>query len=303
MAVSTLYVLHGFIPGTGPTLSVITDYELVGGLADLVVFPAGHPQPMFLASRSQVPEVRMTTTQINSVLTGCGLFGVNSGLSDFYWKKVSDLGVRVADATLEHLRFRANQSYTYWTRVGATHQESATIDVRVMTGFDGANNPLIPAGSLALSGTPAHGNLYTLGPVKLNGSFIPGVVGWDLDLRVETFEVASDGDPFTTFLAIKSIAPEVVIRTKESPVWTTYGANGAAVTALDLFLRRRQPDGTNFADGSASHVKFSATAGLLLPVRSTARDNDEFDTELRVMLRAPDAVTNVVTTSNAATVA
>ena len=303
MAVSTLYVLHAFIPAAGPTVYVITDHSLSAGLEEQITYAAGHPVPLFVSGRAQRPEITFSTPQINTVIGGCALNGINSGLTDLYWKKVSDLGTRVADVTLEHLRHRANQSYTYWTRVGATHQELASIDVRCMFGYDGTNAPLIPAGAVALAGTPAVSNLYTLGPVKLNGVFLPGITDWDLDLGVETFEVGSDGDPYTTFLGIKSHRPVVTIRSKESTSWTTYGAAGVPITACDLFLRRRTPDGHNYADAALQHIKLSATAGILLPQRSTARDNDEFDQEIRILLRAPNYATGVVSYAESVAIA
>jgi hypothetical protein len=304
-AASTIHVVHGLLLPSAAFISQVEQGSIEVGAEPITMVPAGFPQPLALHVGAVRPMVNFSTSQLATLLTAAGVYGYDTsgGNTDFFAKAASDLAVRVADATTSHLRFRATQGLLNWTSINAQQDQIATAQCRFCPTFDGTNAPLVAAGSLALSGTPSASECYLMGPVYHNGSGLPGVTGWTLDLGIEFYPIASDGEPYLTFLGVKEIRPVLTIRGVRAANLVTYTLGGTAVTSsLACYLRRKTADGGFYADGSSQHIKFAATNGILLPSSASGGGNEPFADEVRILLRPATASAQTLTITTATTV-
>jgi hypothetical protein len=300
MAVSTLHVLHGVVSGS-TMISQVVNARAIADIQTLVAESAGLPFPLFVGNMGQNPGLPLETTQVKTVLDTTGALTSISDLSgfntDLYFKAVQDLGRRVADATLGHLRFRMSQAFMTLDRITAGNRTEAVASARIGCTFDGTNAPLVPAGSLALAGVPSSAEHFVAGPVFLNTVQLPGVQDITIEFNRVLMEVSGDGELYNTFAAMQSYSPVITIRTPTNP-WTTYGLNGTVLTAGSFYLRKVAPTG-RVADGTAEHIKFAATAGLITVDESTGGNNEQSMTTVRVTLVGANATTEPITVNTA----
>ena len=305
MSVATVHVLHG-IDIAGTFLSQLQDVTPTANVEDLVGYAAGHPDPLFTGTRSVKPDVRFGTTQIKTLLDACGadfLADLSGGNTDLYYKKVTNLGEREAAASLVHTRMRMATGILYWEEISVEHQQDAVMRARIVPIYNGSVAPLIPAGSLALVGTPAVTSFFTLGPVVINTVALPAVKSWRLALSNTAMEESADGELYTTFSAIQRLQPVLEVRSLEIGAWASFGLDGTAISALTFALRKKDPDGGNVANGTAEHIVFAGSGGKvnLLNSEGGAAD-DKTATMLRIPLRAASASVRPVSFNSASAI-
>jgi hypothetical protein len=300
MGVSIVHVLHG-VKTPNSFYSQVEDVTPALAANFLTGTPAGLPQPLFAGVKGYKPDIRFGVTQLKTLFAECGLFGadLSSGNTDLLYKRVANKATRVADATTQHARFRLNDAFMYWTSLAAGHQREAKAEARIKPIYDGTNAPVVPVGNAALAGTPTSAEWFTLGPISINTVALDGVQDITLDLGVKMKELGSDSQAFDSFCAIEEIMPVLTIKGLDISPWATYGVQGTALTALTLYLRRcnnNAASGTAYVpDGTASHIKITATAGLITVDNTTGGGNKEASTGLRIALQAPSATTNSIT--------
>lgn len=305
MSMATGYVPHGILLPSAAFVSQLDDLTPQTNIDELVGLAAGHPQPLFAANMHSAPDIMFSSPMLKTVLDAAGLFGLDcsGGNTDVFFKKAADLGSRVVAATTEHLRMRATQAFFYWMAIEAEQQQTAKIFGRLALTYDGTNAPLVPAGSVALSGTSTGVEFFTLGPIKINSGFIPGVKKVRVDLGYQTHEESSDGDEFRTFFCAKELNPVVVtITTINATDWTDYGVYGTGIAALSVFFKRLVNLAGHWGAASAQHVKLTNVAAMVLPQKSGSRGNELVSPELRLLLTAADAASNVLTINTASAI-
>jgi len=297
MSVSTIYVPHGLLLPTAAFVCQLENGRINSGLIPSTQYAAGHPQPLALHVHGVRPAITFATKQLATLLTATGVFGYDSsaGNVDFFLKKAADLGLRVADATAEHLRYRATQGLLTWSSIAVAQDGEAMAQCAYTPTYDGTNAPLVPAGSVALSGVPTAAEVYTLGPVKFGGVALAGVEGWSLELGNSLYQIAADGEPYLSFVGVQEIQPVLTIRGVNAVAQLTYGLEGSPVSVnWGVFLRRKAADGTNVANGTASHISISGGAGIIEPLDVSGNGNAAMQSEIRVRLRATAAGSNAL---------
>lgn len=297
MSVSTVYVVHGLLLPSTAFLCQLNNARVSSGVIPSTQFAIGHPQPLALHTHGVRPSITADTKQLSTLLTATGVFGYDSsaGNLDFFLKKASDLGVRVADATAEHLRYRATQGLLTWNNISVSQDGEATAQIAFIPTYDGSNAPLVPAGTVALSGTPTAAEVYTLGPVKFAGAAISGVESWSLDLGQQLYQIAADGEPYLSFVGVQQIEPVLTIRGVNAVHQLTYGLAGSAISvSWQIYLKRMAADGTHVANGTSSHIAIAGGAGMIEPTDNAGAGNAPVQSELRVRLRATAAGSNAI---------
>jgi len=290
MPAATASVLYGMGLPSLALLAQLREHTNSMGIEDLIEYTAGHFEPLFVGSASHKPEISFDSTDLSGVLTATGWNGASqaAGNVDLYYKKVTDLGTREADASLVHDRYRVAQSYLYWQSISASQGNPATISTRLAITYDGVNAPIVAAGSVALAGTVATANSFTLGPVKINGVFLNGVTDVRIEKNITPIELDADGEPFNTFFAIGQGQPVLTITTRESPSIANAVPQGVALTAIKFWFRRsHEMNGLNYADGAAQHVSFTGTVGRVHAEQTSGGGNEPVATVLRCPLKAP----------------
>jgi hypothetical protein len=304
MPVGTVHVLHG-IANSSTFISQITSSTPTPGIEQILSTGAGMPFPLFAGNIGQNPSLGFESTQMKTLLDLTGalesIVDLSGSNTDLLYKKASDHGRRVADATAEHTRLRIARAWLGIDSISAGHRSLATASCRLGTTFDGSNAPIVPAGSVALSGTPTSAAHWIGGPVVLNTVAIPGVQDFTIDFGREYFEAGGSGELYNTHCHLKSYSPVVTIRTLDHS-WATYGLNGTVLTAGDFYLYHLSPTG-RVANATETHIKFSATAGLITVEDTTAGASETAVTTIRVQLLGANSTTEPITCDTTAAIA
>jgi hypothetical protein len=307
MSIGTVHVLHGIVNGAA-FLSQISNSRLSAEMQELLGQSAGMPYPQFVANAGMKPSESFDCTQIASLLNSSGQpFGItdlSANNTDLYYKKLQNLGVRVADNQNAHKRVRASLAYLIIERITASHNGEASASCVIGALFDGTNPPFVPAGSAPLAGTPSSAEHFRTGPVFVNtgGGMvqIPGIQQTTIDFRRALIELGSDGELYITFCAMAQWQPQVMVTCTEF-VWDTYGLGGSAFSAASVYLRKLGTNGP-LANNVAQHIKFAAPVGGLLAVQDVAGGvNDPAITSLKLTCIG-DATNQPLTVNTATTI-
>ena len=307
MGVGSVYYLHGIYLPTGALISQIEDLTPQVTTDRLVAYASGWPQPLFVANKKQTIEITFRTTAVKQILDAIVAGGNNYGLDcsagnvDLLYRKGYPSGLRYADASLVHQRFRIASGFMHWQSIAAVSDPDATITCRLIPTYDGTNAPVVPAGTVALSGTSAAGTYWGLGPVGVNGALLTGEQDWSLDLG-ETLERATGGgEMWESYVGIRTINPVARIRLLREP-WANAGLLGTSLTALSLYLRAKSSDAGFVANGTPSHIKITAAGGNIVPESVKGGGNNPAETNLIAQLRAATSVAQTLGISTASAI-
>jgi len=292
MSVSAVHVLHAVNCGA-TSYTVLSDATPQALVEALVEFASGHAEPLFAYVRSARPEIRFTTQQVGVAFNQFGRFGadLSAGNTDLLYRAVTDLGTRDALAATTGIRLRMANAFGFIESVRAGHRDTASCAVRIVAPYDGVNAPIVAAGSIAVTTAPAAAEFYGLGPVSINAASVPGVQEMTLELAPDLLMAGDASELYDTLAAIRTITPVMTLRGLDLARWTTYGLTGTALTALTAYLRRKDSDGGNVADGTTTHASITATKGIILLDQTSGGGNTEAQTALRLQLRSADDTT------------
>ncbi len=306
MSVDGVHLLHGVNFPSGAFLAQLTDATPQANLTDVIGFAAGQADPQFVGTRESKFDQPFTTPQLKTILDLCGAqfaADLSSGNTDLYYKKAKNLGVRESAASTVHLRMRMASGVAYWTELSASQGQDATISGRILPLFNGSNPPMVPAGSVALVGTPTAAEWYTLGPVYINGTQIGGLQSMSLPLNLQAFELGASGDVYSTFCGVARRQPMLNLTSLKTDLWATYGLLGTALSSWAVYLRRHDPDGGIYANNQNQHIAITGTTGKIVP-SSTSGGGGETpaQTTHRVLLRSPNATDPPLAIATATTI-
>ncbi len=292
MSVSQAFVVHAVV-APGFTLTQIESARPTVGSEILTGRAAGFHHPLFRTLASQKPAFEIQTSQLATLLAAVPLVGLDqsSGNTDLEIRKATAYGTRVAIATTEHERLRMADCFAYWSRVSARHREIATADLMLVAGYDGTNEPIVPAGSVAVTATSTAAEYFTCGPVSLNGVDVGGVQEITIESGLTLLRLGGEGDIFDTFIAVQETDPVVTIRALKAEALRTYALTGTALTAGNFYLRRKTDNANNAANAATSHIKFAGTSGLITIDDERAGNNNPFEATIRCTMQAPDLTT------------
>jgi hypothetical protein len=309
MAVSTVHVLHGIQTPT-TFYSQLEEATPSPQASVMPGYPAGIHNPLFKGIKGLKPSVPFRTTQLKTLLLQTGLYGADqsAGNVDLFYRKVTNLGTREADATAAHTRMRMAKAFLYTKSLNARHQGEATAEAEVIPIFDGTNVPIVAAGSVALGGTSSAVEFFGLGPISINGIALPGDIDLTIDFGIELIRIGSASEAYDSFVAIRAINPIITIRSLTIESWASYGIVGAALSSTGFvgYLRKLNADvsgGTAYvSDATAQHIKLSAANGFVAVNNSSGGANNEVGTELKIYPRSTTATASPMSIDTASTI-
>lgn len=260
-------VAYSAVPAEIFSLSQLSDVEVGHNFQDLTEHVPSLSAPQFSGTHQAAPDNRFTVKQIKSVLDACiaGNLSIARDLSagnvDVEYKAGSNLNVRLAGSAVR-ARMQENAMLT-WESITCRQGQLAEIRCRLAAIYKSStgNDPLVFTGGLTVAATVGLQHLFTQGPVKLNGSFVPGVTDWTLDNNIEYEEEASDGDGFLTYLGVKRFRPVLTLHTRDASVLATYGSRGTALTAFKSFLRKKLASNINILDATQENIEIGISGG------------------------------------------
>lgn len=267
------------------TLTQLSDVRPSHNFQDLTEFAAGQVGPQFTGTHMASPDNRFTTTQIKDLLDVCGAgeYNIARDLSgaDVYtqYKAGENRNARLPDdnggAGGNHLFARMQENAMICIEsITARMGGLAEIRARLIAVYDpvAGNDPLVWTADNDITVVSDVAHLFTLGPLKLNGSWVDGIQEVELNNNIEYEEVASGGDAFTTYVGIKRYRPVLTARTRDASVLSDYGTRGTALSAMSWFLRKKLLSNINILDATVENILFAATTGTIKAREASGAD-------------------------------
>lgn len=268
--IHTLYA----VDAGGTLISGITDQAVNPQAQELLIGGDGATEPQLATVMGAAPQVDFSTVSLASALTAVGLAGLNltTNPAVFFWQQCADGGLRAG--ALSHLKASMAKGLLLPVRLTARQGDAAELQITALAKWDGTNDPIVLTANQSLTGSPNMGELFTLGPVAVNGSAVPGVVEVSIDFAISLYAPRADGDLYPRFIGIKGRQPVVRVRSLELLTQSTFGLTGAATTTWATYFRKKSTTG-NVADATAQHVKVSGTNGRAHVESARARHGDD----------------------------
>lgn len=316
MAVATIHTLHA-VQTLSPAAAIteLEQLDVSTGITELVGYSAGHHEPLFRGVIGQRPLVTFSTPQLTTLFNtiGAGFNGkdLSAGQTYLYFRKATDLGTREAVGSTVHRRLALAQAMLYWSTVTASHQGQARANCQIGVTYDGINEPVIPAGSVAVGGTIGAAEHFTAGPCYLDFGAgyleINDIQDITIDSGVRVVPLGGSGELWDTFIGVQQNDPTVTITTLSNSVtgslnlWDEIGLDARAITQLKCILRAVRADGGAYGLATTVHIKFENTAGGIAQIdRQAAGGNNPQSTTLRFGLRGTSSLAPMTITTGVA---
>lgn len=250
----------------GGQISQIVDQNIDPGIQEMIESGSGTPDTEFVAIGEAKPMMGFTSTAIAQALGICGLsaYAITSA-TDFYLQKIDQGGVRASGNS--HIKLTMTKGLLVPRSLDASQgKDPAKISYDLYAiSTDGTTAPIAIAVSQALPTIDPVSQLFTVGPVKINGSALAGIqsLKWDLQMKEEC--IASDGEVYPTFAGITTRQPRCGINGLDLTALNTFGITGLALTSFSTYFTKIARNGTRVANGTAEHIKISGVDGMLIP--------------------------------------
>ena len=277
MSVTEAFTLHAVnISQESTILSGFTDSRFEAGIKTEGFATDGSIDPTFLATFEENPGLTGTTMSLAAALGALGISGlaITSSPTVFYWAQLDNLGDIAAGSV--HLAMTMTTGLHFLQRISARQGAPAELTFGTTPIWDGTNAPVIFAGSQALPEISPLSAVWTVGPVRINGTLFTGVQSIDFDLGLEFSVLRGDGESRPRFGFIRRRKPTIKVTGLNVSVLPVIGCSGVAQSETDslIYFRAKDDCGDNVADNVASHIGLSIAAGKIMPDSAGARTGE-----------------------------
>jgi len=192
-------------------------------------------------------------------ITGKSLSAMATGL-DLYAYKHDHGGGRAGAAS--HRKYTIADGMIVPDRISCDHRGDALISFRVLSTWDGTNDPVIITEAQSV---PTQGNddeRFTIGKCTIGSDVISDIRSWELDFGIEAATEGGDSDIYDTHVSIVTVKPVLTLRGVD-PEWLKSDVVplvGKSVThaTTTIYLRKRLQTAAGFvADGTAEHISMT----------------------------------------------
>jgi hypothetical protein len=258
--------------GTGAfTLAGIEQVSIDPGCKDISQYAAGQPDPSFVGTMENQPMVTATCTDLAIALgngitpDGLPISSTSSITSiDVFSTLMAEAGLRAGSGA--HFKTTISKGIVIPKSIKCTQGQRATMDIECHGIYDGTNQPFIYTDSVSIV-TPEITELFTIGKVMINGTELSGVTSISVDFGIQLQIESATGQPYPTFVGIKTRAPRIDVTTKTLPSLNTFGLAGTAQgsSSTCVYFQKMANNGTRVAAATAQHIKLSlsSTQGLI----------------------------------------
>jgi hypothetical protein len=210
------------------------------------------------------PRARWTShdlaTILGAVSVTAGLY-VASGTITVPWNRRA-AGSTFLGAT-SHFRLNGTKGLLWPTQFEA-NQGDPKARCMLECAFLSSNGLAVPVTASTAQSLAAQSftSEFRLGPVAINGSALPGVVGIVVNTGIQVELEYLDGGVFPTNAYITQRDPSMDIRFRDETALATYGPLVAAVTSAVAYFRKKSAGGTVVADATEEHIALSFADGI-----------------------------------------
>ena len=255
---------------TDVLLGQMVDQNIGLGISRFLEGSDGEVDNRYVSINEQKPMIGFTTTAIATALGLAGISGVGIdvdvpltlGSLEAFFQLLVEGGTRAATAT----KLTINEGILIPRSLSASQGAVAKLSMEAHATYDGTNNPIVLLASQTIPTiTPGVAELFTLGPVQINGVAVNGVTDLSVEFGIELIVEGSDGEPWPRFVAIMRRSPSISFTTPDAGLLTTLGISGKAQGATDsvVYFRKIAEGGTRKLDATAEHIKISIDEGII----------------------------------------
>jgi hypothetical protein len=279
-----MFTLGGIRLPDNSYLNGIEGSNFNDGLVDMLLIADGNVDPTAVHAIDQKPKFSFSSIGVGSALAkiGMGLAVATPGAT-LYLRKMAICAGRDAAASIAYTML--NGLFVPRTLdVQQGQRAKLSVDVIPYWGGNDLYPPFAIANGVAYPAINVPVESYTLGPVKINGVQLPGIISARVDFGIELIMQSSDGDVWPTYIAIKSRQPKITISCLTQTNHYSLGLFGGALTGAEasgLYLMRMVAPGGLAAANSNSHIALSVSAGKVA-VKSWAASDDQTASELTI---------------------
>lgn len=254
------YVISAFKHGTF-LIKGVQNLGLNPNLQQILSSGSGAVDPTFVSIGQMQPEITFDATAIKTALANIGgISGAALANDTFYFQRMLADGIRGGAST--NIKVVAAVGIIIPTQIKAPQSKEATIGYRaVPRSSNGVLSPLAMTTLQSLeTGQDAANEIYTLGPVTVNGTALPGVDDVTLDFGITLEIIFADGGIYPTFVGIQSRAPFFTVKTYDLDTLASWDIDGVVQGATDstIILQNQVEGGVR----GAAPITFSVSAGM-----------------------------------------
>lgn len=211
---------------------------------------SGEPYPRHRFFRSQRPRPTFDTLDINVALGVVGTMGVSisdlSGGVDLYAQQKQHGGIHASGSV--HRKYSISQGMVVPTSLNCQHQQDASLSCEVVATYDAVNDPIAITDSAAVPGGLSACDLYTLGPVSIEGVALTELNSVQIDFGVTVTTEGKQSEIWDTIAFISEVKPRITL-TGKSVEWfksTNVPILGKDLThaSTSIQLYKRGPNNT-----------------------------------------------------------
>ncbi len=247
---------------------------------------SGNMFPSVLTVAGATPQIRFKTPwQEAYTLIGVGVAPLKCTTVEIYMAKFVDAA---RSSSSVHARYALATSpgaaLGFATIQGASVDQNGVLmaDVKIaLTSYDGMTHALLRSDNNALPTLAAEPVLYSLGPIKVNGTVISGESSASMEMGVSDQSIPSDGDLYPRTYGVLGYDRGLTVNFADgASAWASLGLLGTNITA-NVVQYFRQYDAT---------TQSKLTTGLSLTIASGRIVPDTISTDSLSLATAPARV-------------
>lgn len=211
------------------------------------------------------PRAQFTSHAVGAVadllgLTGaCLSGGANPGAE--FWELALDGCGKVKSGATDHRKFIIPNGAAVMRSISASHRQAATVQVEVLSYWDGTNDPIIISESQPAPTGLDDTHRFQLGLVRIGSHTIAGNLSIEIDLGNEIAPDGGDSDPFDSHIVQQSVIPRITLRTRDvakfaASIIPLRGLRGTHANT-EIVLRRRV-NGTSGFSNTSDNIRITA---------------------------------------------
>lgn len=302
----------GLVRLTGASAKDIVQIEssaIAPGVAGMLLAGAGQYRPTMTAVQQVIPVLSFTSSMLKTLIDLLGTSGIHIGSGqtytglEIYIQAMEKGGKRRTGAN--HYKIAVTDGMVLPRTLSANQGGGpATMAVDVIAFSDGANAPVTPSGSASLPVVAAASEMYVIGTVKANGSFIYGTQTQMLTFGLTEVTQVADGDVYPSWASVMGQQPVFDFTTNKLSWLTTVGFGGIAISASNCyaFLRKCTGDGTRVANNVAEHISILFDKGRIEPVAATYTQDGAIAQGFRFVPVYASGANDIIALSTVATI-
>lgn len=287
MALTGIHVVGSakILDATAVDIPQVEGQAMNAGSNVIVESTAGQVYPTYSAIMNQAPRMNLTTGGLKALLDKVGLKGMvlATGFEMYNQLVAAATGLRGTGSVQQKMAIATGIIIPRSINVSQNQVARLTFDV-IGINAAGTTCPVVVSETVTLPVNTGVAALWTMGPVKINGTALAGVQSVNIDFGTKEFIIEGDGFVYPIYAGIEMVSPSITIKVKDSAAFAVCGMAGLAQTATDsvVFLRKLSNDGTRVADVTAEHISFSIDQGLWIAPDKGGQHPSTLDTTIKI---------------------